>query len=161
MRTPSPVSSPNASAWRFSAEQHARLRVGVEQDLDHLVGRVEPARELLHEAERDLGVVRDHLLERRRVDDQALRVLEHHRRRRARLVVEDGHLADELAAAQRRQRALLVAHLLEDLHDARLDDVHLLAALPLPEEHLAGRGIRGRSAEKSGSDIGGDDTAKS
>ena len=55
-RRPSRSSSPKASAWRFSAEEHARLGVGVQEDLDELVGRVEPLGELLHEPQRDLGV---------------------------------------------------------------------------------------------------------
>ena len=63
-------------------------------------------------------LLRDHLLERLRVDDEARRVLEHDRRRRARLAVEDGHLAEELASPERRQRPLLVADALGDLHRA-------------------------------------------
>ena len=94
-------------------EEHARLRVGVQEHLDHLVGRVEAARELLHEAQRDLGVVRDHLLERRRVDDQARGVLEDEGGRGARLAVEDRHLAEELAAAERRERPVLAADALQ------------------------------------------------
>ncbi len=95
----------------------------------------------------------DHLLERRRVDDEAPGVLEHHGGRRAGLAVEDRHLAEELAPTERRQRALFAPHELGDLHEPGLDDVHLLAVLSLTKEHVAGAKTRGRSAEKSGSDM--------
>ena len=110
----------------------------MKEQLDHLVRRIEAPRELLHQAERDLAAVGDHLLERRAVDEQAPGVLQDDRRGRARLVVEDGHLAHELPAPQRRQRPLDLSDALEDLHDARLDDVHLLAALALAKEHVTG-----------------------
>src|SRR5262249_34884047 len=76
-----------------------------------------------------------HPLERLGVDHQQLGVLRHHRRGVARLVGDDRHLPEELARPQHRQHLLHVAHALGDRHPPGLEDEHLLARLPLAEEH--------------------------
>src|SRR5258708_1784235 len=56
----------------------------------------------------------------------------------ARLVVNEGHLAEEVAAVQHGQRFLAYAgDELGDAHPAVEDDVELVASLALPEDHRA------------------------
>ena len=42
----------------------------------------------------------------------------------------------------------LAAHALGDAHETRLDDVHLLAPLPLAKEHLSGREIAAEAGKE-------------
>ena len=107
------------------------------------------SRELLHQAERDLGVVRDHLLERRRVDDEALA------RPRARSRVAVRGLPFRIAISPRNSPRPSVASgrsssptRLRICTTPRLDDVHLLAALPLAKEHVAGPELAAEAGEE-------------
>src|SRR5439155_1170462 len=77
-------------------------------------------------------------LERAAVEHEQPRVLEHVRGRGARLVIEDGHLAEELARAEDRERATAGRQGLRDAHAPRLDDEHVLPRLALLKEHGAG-----------------------
>jgi len=86
---------PSRPAGAASAPPAAR--VAQEQVLDLVVGLLEPVGQLLDHAQRDLGIAADHGLEGLGVDDQQLRVLGAGGGRRARRVVEDGHLPEELA----------------------------------------------------------------
>ena len=73
---PCGVSSPKASAWRFSAEEDARLRVGVQEDLD--ISSAESRRRASFFTSRSAISVLFEIICSSvcRVDDEALRVLE-------------------------------------------------------------------------------------
>ena len=70
-------------------------------------------------------------------------------RRRARLAVEDGHLAEELPAPERRQRPVLAADALGDLHRARYWMTYISSPrLPLAKEHVAGAELAAEAREE-------------
>src|ERR1700682_43855 len=116
---------------------HAAAGIAQEQVLDLLVGFLQPVRKFLDQADGDLHVPADHRLERLGIDHQQLRVLGDHGASGTRLVVQDAHLAEELSGAQGGEDLLGFPHRLGDVHLSRLDDVHLLARLPFPEQNLA------------------------
>src|SRR5262249_10916538 len=77
----------------------------------------------------------DHRLERARVDDEELGVLDDRRRRRARPLVHDGHLAEELARRHIEEVAVEVAHAPRQLDLARMDHEHLVPRVALAEQN--------------------------
>ena len=127
---------------------HAAGGILQEQVLDLIVRLLQPVGQLLDEADGDLDVAADHRLERLGIDDEELAVLGHHRPGRARLVVQDGHLAEELTSAERGQDLLGITNFLGDVHLAGLDDVHLLADVALLEEHVAALELLAESLEE-------------
>src|SRR4029079_2624812 len=96
----------------------------------------------------DLGVARDHRLERLRLDEEALGLLDDSRGRRPRLAVQDRHLAEELPRAEHGEDLLLPADLLRDPDGAALDDEHDLPGLPLAEEDVARRELAAETGEQ-------------
>jgi hypothetical protein len=103
-----------------------------------LVGLAQAARQLAHHAHRDLGIGTQHLVEGRAVDLQQLAVDQRARARGARQLLEDRHLAEEVALLEHRDLALLLAlERLEDLDASVLDDVHLGAEVALAEDVLS------------------------
>ena len=81
----------------------------------------------------------EHRVERRAVDPHELDVGLGAGRGGARDVLEDAHLAEEVALLERREDAGLAADRLEQLHRPRLDDEHLRADVALGEDDVAHR----------------------
>ena len=115
----------------------ARGGLGAEEALQHLVGLAQPARELAHHADGDLGVPLEELIEGRAVDLQQPDVGHRPRRGGARQVLQHRHLAEEVPLLQQGEDLLLVADLVQDLDLAVVDDVHLGPEVPLAEDVVA------------------------
>jgi hypothetical protein len=102
-----------------------------------LLGTTQARRQLAHDADRDFHILRHDFAERGAVDAQQAHGCARHRRGEARLVLEDRHLAEEIARPQLCQR-VRTARIAHDVHRPGLDDVHLRARVALAEDRLAG-----------------------
>ena len=105
--------------------------------LEHRRDLAKAARELAHHPDRDLGVDLEHRVERGPVDPHELDVGLGPGRGGARDVLEDAHLAEEVALLERREDPGLSADRLEQLDRSRLDDEHLRADVALGEDDFA------------------------
>ena len=93
--------------------QHdARLGVGVHEDFDEGVRRVEAFGELFDQSQGYLGVPRDHRLEGLGLDEEAARGLDDGGGRRARLTVEDSKLAEEVSRPEDRDEFVFAGDVL-------------------------------------------------
>jgi len=111
--------------------RHAPVDVEQRQAADLAVGLAQPAHQAAHHRHVHLEVLGQALLEVALGDRQQLAGLNGDHRRRARLVVDQAHLAEELARAEDAEDhflALGVAH--HDLEAAREHDVERIGGVP-------------------------------
>ena len=139
MRTPSPDSSPNDSAWRLRPSSTRAFGSGFSRIW--IISSAESSRRASFFTRRSAISVLFAII----CSSVAASMTRHFASSSATAVAVRGlslRIAISPTNSPRPSVASgrsCVAHLLEDLHDTRLDDEHLLAALPLPEEHVAGQ----------------------
>src|SRR5215210_5774898 len=108
--------------------------LGAHDRAQQIVRLAQPPGELAHHAHGDLGIAPQELVEGGAVDLQQADVRRRPRRGGPGQVLEHRHLAEEVPLLQHGEDLLLVADLVEDLHLARVDDVHLRPQLALAED---------------------------
>ncbi len=109
--------------------------------LEQGIGVAQPLRVLADDAHGHLGVLAQHLVEPRAVDGQDADLAGSDRVGAAGDVLQDGHLAEEVALVEMGKHVRRTADVLDDLDLPVLDDVHLRTKVTLVEDHIPG-GVR-------------------
>src|ERR1043165_605854 len=129
--------TPAKTAARITSESAAHVLPLHDLVVDLAQAAADHPAEQVEELQRRVRVHRQDLVERGAVDGEHRGVaVVRLRVGAARLVVDEGHLAEEVAAVEHRQRLFADAgDELGDAHAAVEDDVELVALLPLAEDH--------------------------